>query len=332
MRLDPSVLNSYRNIIKNRHTNLIPYSQALLDLLNLILPLVLNLILPLVLNLILPLDSISKQLLIKEGLTGYMDRKVLADLIEIDSVTYTDEREEFLHILKSLEVLEPEDLKRYEMRIEESKTQIFQRKVPKKGILSSAPSYLLLNPLFLDSEITKVSQIFEEHFFKTQNYFIKYAVSENSKIVIQQQAIKSCGHTCAFMLLKDEGLSPNPKLLFGHLTKENTLKKIIEAYGFKEFNKSLKTLEKEDFLQMLRKNISHNGSAIIEIFGMEKGQIGGHAIICDEISEDLGFARIRDPWHGWEITIKSEALLKSVSSMGKNSYETIIHQILRKES
>ena len=57
----------------------------------------------------------------------------------------------------------------------------------------------------------------------------------------------------------------------------------------------------------LKRAIQAQGSGIVFV---DSG-CGGHAIIVDSITESLSTAVIRDPFHGWQITVTGEALAKA---------------------
>ena len=63
-------------------------------------------------------------------------------------------------------------------------------------------------------------------------------------------------------------------------------------------------------LKELRNAIIKNGSCITHVGKLGSSEIGGHVIIVDEISKDLKNVRLRDPYHGWEITVNAEDFLK----------------------
>lgn len=61
-----------------------------------------------------------------------------------------------------------------------------------------------------------------------------------------------------------------------------------------------------DNLSELRNLLIKNGSAIVSM----DGELGGHVVVVDEVAEDLSTVRLRDPYHGWEITVTAKAFLK----------------------
>jgi hypothetical protein len=67
-------------------------------------------------------------------------------------------------------------------------------------------------------------------------------------------------------------------------------------------------------LSVLRQHLLENGSCIASILD----SLGGHVVVVDHISKDLSKVRIREPYHGWEITISGKRFLK-----GWRSYRII---------
>jgi hypothetical protein len=63
--------------------------------------------------------------------------------------------------------------------------------------------------------------------------------------------------------------------------------------------------EQEDRLSELRAFLVKSGSAIVTV----NKTVKNHFIVVDEISKDLSKVRLRDPYHGWEITVTSKAFL-----------------------
>ena len=56
--------------------------------------------------------------------------------------------------------------------------------------------------------------------------------------------------------------------------------------------------------------ITSYGSGILSV----GGEIGGHVVVLDSFSMATNTAIIRDPFHGWSITISADSLLRRTSS------------------
>lgn len=119
----------------------------------------------------------------------------------------------------------------------------------------------------------------------------------HQKAIIQQAAMRGCTAAVTAMLIMDHGKECDiGSLRMRNLGQTGTMKHDIEKAGLKPVISPCRTLAD------LKKLIQAHGSAIISI----SGEIGGHVIIVDAIEGDR--ARIRDPYHGWEITITLDAL------------------------
>lgn len=278
-----------------------------------------------------------KHLIFNEIISSKSAQIIFHHLLDYDCINFDKERESMLEIFKDPKFQQlPSDLARYEKRLKECKTQVFQRKITWEGLRGgNVTEKKLLTPLYKDEEILKISKIEKEIFLKKIKGFCTIALSENKKTVIQQIAFRGCGPTCVAMLLMDWGIPPNISQLWeASLTNANARKGLIEQHpGLKELRTELINENKTEFLKKLQIHLQNNGSAIVGI----DGQIEAHCIICDEIASDLSTIRVRDPWHGWEITLDSNAFLDSVWSKDPQSvyykkYRTTIQQIISFEA
>lgn len=103
------------------------------------------------------------------------------------------------------------------------------------------------------------------------------------------------------MLIKDRGKKTNLYILQErNLGNDEDIKRDIRAAGFKP----IIILLTSNSLEALRKQLLKSRSAIVSL---EDPQAGSHSIVVDEASEDLSRVRLRDPYHGWEITVSAEA-------------------------
>ncbi len=128
-------------------------------------------------------------------------------------------------------------------------------------------------------------------------------------IVIQQQANRACGAAAAAMLVldaTDSVESLDTQLLRSiNVTSEDMIKHLISTADLIPLSR---TIGKKD-LSALRAMIQEDGSAIVTT----NNYIKGHSIIVDDISEDLRFVKLRDPYHGWGIMVPFEAFLDGFS-------------------
>lgn len=126
-------------------------------------------------------------------------------------------------------------------------------------------------------------------------YYTKYG-----KAIIQQQATRGCTAATAAMLIADNGKMPSvSQLKMRNLGNEVHQSEDIRNAGLTPIVTTAKDLEE------LKKSLKNMGSAIV----CTANDVGGHVVIVDDISDDLQQVRIREPYHGWEITLKAKAFL-----------------------
>lgn len=130
-------------------------------------------------------------------------------------------------------------------------------------------------------------------------------VTEDGRHVILQQAVKSCVPSCVAMLVLDQRKTPNYEAI--RMVSCATLERAIEWVEAAELVPVLTTIkEYEHPINTFQEAIQKNGPGVLQII---HPLIGGHAIILDEISTKTHSAIIRDPFHGWSVTIRLELLL-----------------------
>jgi hypothetical protein len=223
------------------------------------------------------------------------------------------------------------ELNRHKAYLKEDKEQIFQRKAPLLGLKSSTKNIIYLEAiLFLDEEIINVSRIISsKRLFENKGILAFKKISENNNTVIQQASFKSCGQTCLCMLLLDHNLqAPLALINEGESSTIKNLQDLLSQFNVKNNAKKIETTNSDEFLLSLKKEISLNGPCILSIQGLKEGRIGGHFIIVNEIFDDFNKIRIRDPFHGWEITITKAAFLDSIFDVFNKIYVIKILQII----
>lgn len=133
--------------------------------------------------------------------------------------------------------------------------------------------------------------------------------SKNGQAIIQQQALEGCTAGAAAMLIADRQIMIHT----GRLLRERTasdgkvvIPRDIEAARLTPITSSYSGIEH------LASAIRTHGSAIIGI----NDTLGtrAHVIIVDAIHFDDQTAVIRDPYHGWQITVTLDALRSRVES------------------
>ena len=260
---------------------------------------------------------------------------ILNDLLINCRIIHTKNEQALFDAIKRLNILDEIDIRRHEGYLTESRTQVFQRKIAARNPLIGPPEELLLPRAF--PEIKSVSRIQREELLEYRvgphRRQLKVAISENGYPVLQQQNVESCGQTCLAMVLMDLGFQPDFSKLEGGLTNYDQRMEVIKGLALREIRNHLNTKNEQEFLEELREKIHKNGSALIGIDG-GSGFVG-HGIVCDDISADLQTVRIRDPWHGWEVSLNAKSFLDAVfplstrQSGGPPTYCTTIQQLQR---
>ena len=124
--------------------------------------------------------------------------------------------------------------------------------------------------------------------------------SENGKYVIQQQATRGCTAATAAMLIKDHGRNPDAfKLSRRNLGNTTNQMHDIRDAGLTPILTSVRPPK------TLKSLLEQHGSAIVKLVDEN---LGAHVVVVDEITDNG--VRLRDPYHGWEITVTPEAFNK----------------------
>jgi hypothetical protein len=133
----------------------------------------------------------------------------------------------------------------------------------------------------------------------------KIAKGSNGKSVIQQLATRGCTEACVAMFLADNGKEVDwHELMKCNLGKVDGMVRRLESAGLRAMTDTVQSLAE------LKRRIEMYGSAIVSV----NTGYGAHMIIADSISEDLTTAVVRDPYHGWQITVKGRALQNACGS------------------
>lgn len=137
--------------------------------------------------------------------------------------------------------------------------------------------------------------------------------TRHQKAILQQNALHSATATCIDMLCLDKGKAVS-FIASEDFSHTHQIARKLESKGLSaKISKIPQAIKMQPalFMETLKHYIFLKGSFII---GVESDTIGPHAIIIDEVSECLKYIRLRDPYHGWEITIKRKAILKSLTN------------------
>lgn len=152
--------------------------------------------------------------------------------------------------------------------------------------------------LFEDQEIIEKLEVIKRVELESEIYA---SYTKHGKAIVQQQATRGCTAATAAMLIMDNGGNPDCLALqTRNLGSDEAQLGDIQKAGLKGIKNSANNLSE------LRNLIIQNDSCIVSV----SESLGNHVIIVDAVSQDLSQVRLRDPYHGWEITVTREAFLK----------------------
>ena len=166
----------------------------------------------------------------------------------------------------------------------EQKRRLRPTRLDYNGMFES--SHFIENDVIIEKSKIVKSETFTEKEF---NWKVSVSYTHNGKAIIQQLSSNGSFEAAKYMLLRDHGKPLDIRKLTGRISENKPV--VLPHVATKVSN-----------LKKLRHLIIKNGSAIVKV----KGSIGEHHIVVDHISKDLQQMRIRDPFHGWEITILSK--------------------------
>lgn len=180
---------------------------------------------------------------------------------------------------------------------------------PSSAYGKQAPTYFFENEDIVDYHrvikeipLEKASSIFAE-------------ITDRKKHLIQQLGIHGCTAAATAMLLIDSEEEVDIRSFKER--KFGTASQMV--LDIEKGKKRALLTQIPEKLEGLRTHIDKFGSAILPI---NDRKIGGHVIVLDNISPDLLLAEIRDPYHGWAITVKASVLWEKIS---KSSEDILIN-------
>jgi hypothetical protein len=159
--------------------------------------------------------------------------------------------------------------------------------------------------VFEDEDILSYKEIIHTEELAS-DFFVTY--TEHGKSILQQQSTRGCTAAATAMLINDHHKPIDmDELIMRNLGNESDMAQDIRKAGLTPL---INYLSESLGLEELRAFILKSGSAIVGINGNEFGE---HVVVVDEISANLDQVRLRDPYHGWEITVKGEAFAAHLS-------------------
>lgn len=133
-----------------------------------------------------------------------------------------------------------------------------------------------------------------------------WGVTRDGRSLVQQVGFRGCIAACASMMQLDRGVEPDRRWLesCNLEKKEHAVERLVwsglAAMRVRELG--------ADIPRRLEELIGLSGGILLGI----SGELGSHVIILDEVDRSEGMARIREPFHGWSITVQLESLLQRV--------------------
>jgi hypothetical protein len=160
---------------------------------------------------------------------------------------------------------------------------------------------------FDDEEILQVHDTKREKIHCRDGQAFDIERTKNNKVVILQQTNSGCTAAVAAMRVADHGKKIDLEgLRSSYRQNTEAVLQYIRDGGLNPLQTNV------DSLSQLREAIRKNGPAIVDGIGTSAVGLGveAHTLIVDEVSEDLQSVRLRDSYHGWEITITAKAFEK----------------------
>lgn len=134
---------------------------------------------------------------------------------------------------------------------------------------------------------------------------VPFGITSDGRHVMQQQGQRSSGAAAVAMLVMDYGGKPNTYC--------------VKNYNLSTADEQVWRLEQAGLVpivaragggrtklgQQLEDLIKKNGPGILSV----DGELGGHVVVIDRFSMTDNEAIIRDPFHGWSITVSADSIL-----------------------
>lgn len=129
----------------------------------------------------------------------------------------------------------------------------------------------------------------------------------DQRSVMQQIGWRGCVATSTAMLILDAGKVPSAHTIaMGNLSSDELVEHMLRSVGLKMFKVTLAHRPEGEALDILSQMTRFNGPAIIDL----DCEVGGHVVVLDQLDLKSNRARLRDPFHGWAISVSADALLK----------------------
>lgn len=128
--------------------------------------------------------------------------------------------------------------------------------------------------------------------------------NELGKHVLQQQSTRGCTAGAVAMLLLDHQQKIDPEeMANSNLGMDHEMISLLKLAGLHPVHS--KPSSSGNPYIWLQDKVKINGSAIVTL---DSDRMGAHVIIVDLVSDEG--VRLRDPYHGWDITVTVEGFMK----------------------
>lgn len=183
---------------------------------------------------------------------------------------------------------------------------VLQRRVPPLGVYDTVIGIgdrivsLHGTPHFMqDNEIIRVGAVLERKKI-SPGLCIEY--TDSGKVIMQQQSMRGSSAAAAAMLFLDHGKLPD----YQKLRRSNSGDIKMQEQQATSFGLESQTtfVERDYNIFTLYLLLKKAGSAVV---CLEDPLLAVHHVVVDEIAEDLGWVRLRDPYHALEMTVTGPA-------------------------
>ena len=153
--------------------------------------------------------------------------------------------------------------------------------------------------VFEDSEIKAIHGVVRHQSLGGNGVIADF--TKRGKAIIQQQATRGCTAAVTAMLIMDNGRAPNLwELISRNLGDDDVMFRDLRNAGLSPATAPYRNLEE------LKSSLESCGSLICSM----SFPSGGHVIVVDAVSDDFSTVRVREPYHGWEISVRADAFKK----------------------
>lgn len=149
------------------------------------------------------------------------------------------------------------------------------------------------------------NELLEVHPLKTVDKIV--AISQTGRHVVLQQATRSCFPSAVTMLALDLKAPP----LFTEMGNTNITTSARKAAYIQKTGLYSEVHKLEGSpgqkLDTLIKLVAKRGSGILSLLHPD---LGAHSVVLDEVSLEKKRVTLRDPYHGWMVTLKLDPFLR----------------------